>query len=69
MIALLIVTRSLNKFFVVACFRNSLSHRIYKRNIDRSGFLHQCKNCNKTFKKPSQLERHNRIHTGWYLNV
>lgn len=44
--------------------KNSLSHRIYKRNIDRSGFLHQCKNCHKTFKKPSQLERHNRIHTG-----
>ncbi|RUS91968.1 hypothetical protein EGW08_000181 [Elysia chlorotica] len=44
--------------------RASLSHRSYKRNLDRSGFCHKCKHCTKTFQKPSQLERHERIHTG-----
>ncbi|KAL8603303.1 hypothetical protein ACOMHN_053999 [Nucella lapillus] len=42
----------------------SLSHRTYKRNIDRTGFNHRCKHCSKTFQKPSQLIRHERIHTG-----
>ncbi|XP_067651167.1 zinc finger protein 236-like isoform X1 [Haliotis asinina] len=42
----------------------SLSHRTYKRNIDRSSFHHKCKHCTKTFQKPSQLLRHERIHTG-----
>ncbi|GFN95295.1 Zinc finger protein 236, partial [Plakobranchus ocellatus] len=42
----------------------SLSHRSYKRNLDRTGFSHKCKHCTKTFQKPSQLERHERIHTG-----
>ena len=46
------------------CCRASLSHRTYKRNIDRSGFSHRCKHCGKTFQKPSQLVRHERIHTG-----
>ncbi|KAK3731761.1 hypothetical protein RRG08_035428 [Elysia crispata] len=44
--------------------RASLTHRSYKRNLDRSGFCHKCKHCTKTFQKPSQLERHERIHTG-----
>ena len=44
--------------------RRSLSHRIYKRDIDRSRFVHQCESCFKSFQKPSQLERHMRIHTG-----
>ncbi|CAG5136803.1 unnamed protein product, partial [Candidula unifasciata] len=42
----------------------SLHHRNYKRNVDRTGFFHKCQHCNKTFQKPSQLERHERIHTG-----
>ncbi|XP_029830192.2 zinc finger protein 236 isoform X2 [Ixodes scapularis] len=42
----------------------SLSHRTYKRNIDRSAFPHKCSTCKKQFQKPSQLVRHNRIHTG-----
>ncbi|BFZ19708.1 hypothetical protein BsWGS_22746 [Bradybaena similaris] len=42
----------------------SLQHRNYKRNLDRTGFYHKCKHCCKSFQKPSQLERHERIHTG-----
>lgn len=42
----------------------SLSHRTYKRNIDRSSFSHKCTTCKKQFQKPSQLLRHVRIHTG-----
>lgn len=42
----------------------SLSHRTFKRNIDRSMFIHKCSNCEKSFQKPSQLSRHMRIHTG-----
>ncbi|XP_041376964.1 zinc finger protein 236-like [Gigantopelta aegis] len=44
--------------------RQSLFHRTYKRNIDRSTFHHRCKYCPKSFQKPSQLVRHERIHTG-----
>lgn len=42
----------------------SMSHRTYKREIDRTGFSHKCKHCSKSFQKPSQLERHVRVHTG-----
>ncbi|XP_065281533.1 zinc finger protein 236-like isoform X1 [Dermacentor albipictus] len=42
----------------------SLSHRTYKKNIDRSSFSHKCTTCKKQFQKPSQLLRHIRIHTG-----
>nr|XP_037283728.1 zinc finger protein 236-like [Rhipicephalus microplus] len=42
----------------------SLSHRTYKKNIDRSSFSHKCTTCKKQFQKPSQLLRHVRIHTG-----
>ncbi|KAL4235060.1 hypothetical protein ACF0H5_006698 [Mactra antiquata] len=44
--------------------RKSMSHRTYKKEIDRSGFSHKCKHCMKTFQKPSQLLRHERVHTG-----
>eukprot|EP00106_Octopus_bimaculoides_P013578 XP_014781020.1 PREDICTED: zinc finger protein 236-like [Octopus bimaculoides] len=44
--------------------KSSLSHRSYKRNIDRSSFNHKCDHCGKSFQKPSQVERHIRIHTG-----
>ncbi|XP_060591556.1 zinc finger protein 236-like isoform X2 [Ruditapes philippinarum] len=44
--------------------RMSMSHRTYKKEIDRSGFNQKCPHCSKSFQKPSQLERHVRIHTG-----
>ena len=44
--------------------RKSLNHRKYRRHIDRSRFGQVCRHCNKSFQKPSQLERHERIHTG-----
>ncbi|XP_052818114.1 zinc finger protein 236-like [Mya arenaria] len=44
--------------------RSSLSHRTYKKEVDRTSFSNKCSHCNKTFQKPSQLLRHVRIHTG-----
>ena len=46
------------------CCRSSLAHKVYKRHVDRSSFSYQCSRCSKSFQKPSQLERHLRIHTG-----
>lgn len=44
--------------------KSSLSHKTYKKVIDRSGFNQKCPHCMKSFQKPSQLERHIRVHTG-----
>lgn len=38
--------------------------QIHKKVIDRTHFTHACIHCDKRFQKPSQLERHTRIHTG-----
>ncbi|XP_072013955.1 zinc finger protein 236-like [Amphiura filiformis] len=43
----------------------SLSAATQKRRVpDRSGFIHVCTHCGKSFQKPSQLVRHVRVHTG-----
>ncbi|CAH1779250.1 unnamed protein product [Owenia fusiformis] len=44
--------------------RSSHSVKHHRQRVDRSGFTQKCSHCNKTFQKPSQLERHTRIHTG-----
>ncbi|KAG8314120.1 hypothetical protein J6590_099640, partial [Homalodisca vitripennis] len=42
----------------------ALSANSYNRAVRRGRLLHSCTVCSKTFQKPSQLIRHNRIHTG-----
>lgn len=44
--------------------RQTLKHRKYRKHTDRHGFPHRCMYCSKRFTKPSQLQRHLRIHTG-----
>ncbi|UYV60384.1 ZNF236 [Cordylochernes scorpioides] len=42
----------------------SLSRRSHRRHVLRDRFQYRCNVCNKSFLKPSQLDRHSRIHTG-----
>jgi hypothetical protein len=57
--------------FCVFCQEHMLTHQAGPSLSSQKPRVFKCDSCEKAFAKPSQLERHSRIHTGrdWVLLV